>query len=848
MPKILWVHFGTIRMLITDKVYKAVSLDEYNQAKKIAISNLAFNYTAKTDQEKWDLILPKLGELVPASQTRPQFIRALEAFQNARKVGNANLFNLSLHDCLDYFENFYFLYATEDKKFKLNIVQKSKLLEAIQDAMGTCETGINTRFEMVLQLYRTDLDWVTNCLSKQRYELVNLLHERCNAEYRIQGAYGVHVLSIMNQEAETAGFGLNIEHKIFDIHEHNIQSSLRLNVSKSTLQTYFKEHAPRVFKENYEERILETLSQHLLFELNELYQPDDGPWDTQGRTLVGADIAAFNTFIEDRLGFEGAGGELGEFNDAYTTFTLKPKAEFFTLLRGFVQQKLIRDGYHVPFDSLTGEIASDFKNLKLKNGVTVAALLEVNEAIVACNTETMKACHATLIKHADVVLQHPDLLLSRVKHNPKLLSVLPKALTNDAYFLKHAVLTVDGLLAEAIEAKNQAEMLRLKAVLVHLVKHDKAYLKHCSTDIGKALFQDFSRYQAVNKECALAVLKEEVPLGFSKTARFAQVLTPDELIDIINYRKQRNLRPLPYCNDVSILQTFQNELKAQGVTDWNTKGLAALKSQASERVRLGLDKPHLGGDSAVKYLAKHDFWFVAMARHQYAHTGQFKTLNQALFLLKHCAELLAEILWHLTKIMLTFVAGFVVAVYVCMLIDLIPLMITLPLFILGLSAFALSQLTANRDLAAAASIVSLVCACIIALDQLIIKLTIAAVFYQGADMMPVAGEFFDAMCVFFMRAFDMFFSDNPAYAPDAADDEKTQCDKAIAGLAVAGDDYSRPKLNVLMDLQEKIDTDSGPGEHLTKRYSFFCGGTEQERSFNEVVDMAPEDVCLFASA
>ena len=82
----------------------------------------------------------------------------------------------------------------------------------------------------------------------------------------------------------------------------------------------------------------------MLFEINELYQPVNGvSWDKEGRTLEDEDITAFNKFIEERLGVDGIGPQLADF-DADYKFTLKPRAEFFALLRGFVQEKLIREG------------------------------------------------------------------------------------------------------------------------------------------------------------------------------------------------------------------------------------------------------------------------------------------------------------------------------------------------------------------------------------------------------------------------------------------------------------------------------------------------------------------------
>jgi|GEM_PF-2546778 len=834
-------------MLLTNKLYKEVSLDEYNAARKVEINNLSFTYSRQTDKEKWDFLLAKLAAVVPnqinSTLEGVGFKDALAKFQSQRKEGDANLFNLSLHDCLDYFENFYFLYTTEDKKFKLKGEQKNKLLELIFDAMGTCETGINTRFDMALKLYRTDLDWVTNHLSKQRYELVSGLHDRFNVEYNVGGAYQVHILNIMNREAEKARLGLHSEHAVFDIYEHRIP-----NVSKKDVQTYFKQHAPGIFKKDYDDQILETLSQHLLFEINELYQPVNGvSWDGAGRTLECEDITAFNKFIEERLGFDGAGAELGDLNDDDTQFTLKPRAEFFALLRGFVQTKLIRDGHHIPMDGISDASDADLKNVRLKNGITVAALKEVNQAIVGCNAETKRACRATLIKHADVVLQYPDLLLLHVKTNPELLSILPKVLTRDAYFLEQAVSTVDALLADAINAEDNDEIGHLRALLLRLVRHDKSYLNQCTSTMGREFFEQYTDAKANNKEQALEGLKQDAVLGFSKTARLAQGLTPDELIEIIRYRKQHHLPPLPYCNDASGVEEFKQQLGEQRIANWNADGLAALRSQASDCVRLGTDKQERGGDSALKYLAKNDLWFMAMARHQQANTGPFKTFGQGWFSLMQVILHLLAVLWELTKIILTFVIGVCLAVLALITIDMLPPVIFLSIFFVSIGALLLAQVLENRELAFVATAVGFIGFALLAFDQIIIQLTVLLVAYQSYFYLaPVAIDFYDTFALFFTRAFAIFYDDDSGYTPNTADDELLACDKVIADIAIDGYDVSLEKVDALINIQNKIAKDDEPGDHLNKPYCFFYHNEERNVSFNDVVAMAPEDERLFA--
>ena len=897
-------------MLPTDKIYKLVSLNEYNEAKKTAIK-LAFNYAGKTDEEKWDLIHTKFLQLIPQSEfTTRTTVRKpdgtavknpdgsneenpskWEKFQSDRKTGDANLFNISLHDCLDYFENFYFLYTTEEEKFKLNTAQKAKLLEGIQDAMGMCETGISTRFEMVLQLYRTDLDWVTNCLSKQRYELLHRLHDKYNAEHNIRDDLQVHILRIMTQEAEASNLGLKAEHSINDIYDN------LLNFNNADIRKYFRKHAAPLFKTEYEANILDTLSQHLLFEINEIYQPlNRGNWAVQGRTLEGEDITAFNKFIDDRLGFIGAGGELGDFdNDECTAFTLKPKAEFFKLLTGFVEQKLTRDGHYIPFHKLTRKFESELQGLRLKQGVTASALIEINEAILTCNADHMKTCRAALMKHTHVLLQYPELLLSRIKKDDmSLLLSLPKVLISDAYFLEHAVARLDVLLTEVIRTGDSQHQMRLTKQLLRLVKHDKTYLKQCSESVQNliavkkvlapftsqenlrniytakrnqvpvalenltdlSLITSSSLYSPVSEKQetefykveAIAALAKNTHVGFSQTARFAQVLTPRILIKIIEYRTENNLPALPYCNDVSGLERFQAELLKQNIKGWSKNGLNAIKKQASEHVRLGYDESVYGADSAAKSLTKTDFWFVAMARHQHAHSGGFKSFEQVWKMLAHNLKLMADFLMRIAEMLATLIAGIVMLVLLFALINSIPPVIYWSICLLSIFGVYFAQQANDRFLSQVLLVSSLISSFILMAPYIALAVALYSNYTQYLELEPVANVFFDASHVFFVRMYEVFFPGTPTHTPQQTDDEQAQCDETVADITVSDENTSQEKIDALMTLQDKMMADKEPGAHAAKRYAFFdCRGKERFLSFKDVAQMAPEEDMSFSA-
>jgi len=564
-------------------------------------------------------------------------------------------------------------------------------------------------------------------------------------------------------------------------------------------------------------------------------------------------IAAFNKYIEDRLGFAGAAVELGDFNDDWTQFTLKPRAEFFELLKGFVQEKINREAYFLTLDNLNQYSLSDLKNFNFPHGVTAKALIEVNQAILACdaqNLETIKVCRAALIKHAQVVLNYPDLVLERAKTNPVLLSNLPKVLTSDAHFLEQAVVATDALLEQARETDEQR---RLSSLLLRLVKHDKSYLNQCSSTQAQEFLNDHRNNQAQYKQEAIDQLKHTEVLGFSQTARLAQKLTPDELINVIQTRKENNLSALPFCHDVLALEEFKQALGREHVAQWNTRGLASVRSDACQRVRLGEEKPVNGGDSALTYLAKHELWFVAMARHLYAHTGQFKTLAQFWFIFKQWLMRLGEILAHLTLDILIFVCGvglgFMVHLWIDLLLAMMPTSVLLVILVLFLTFLGLEQVLENRTFSIAAQAYMTIFACVFGLDGMILSLTIMMIGYHVTTYMrPVLDEFYTLSAFIFTRAMAMFSSDEFAYTPDTTANEVMACDKMIADLAVGGDDHAMEKIDALVMLQDQIRSDDEPGEHLNKRYTFFTYGEERALSFNEVVDMSSEEAYFLAVA
>jgi hypothetical protein len=434
-------------MLPTNQLYKLMSLTEYNEAKQVYIKATASNYHDKSVAERWDIVMERMKKLAPEMDEK------FENFRKTRKETDASLFNLSLADCLNYFENFAFLYETKDERFKLSVSERKKLLEAVDDAMGTCETGISTRFETVLQQFRTDLNWVTNLLSKFRYQLIIGIQDGYNEKYHVGDALKTHTLKRMTYLASDT-YGVPIEHTMTDVYAHL--------TDRNQIASYFNRNAPRVFTQEYEETIVEMLAQDLLSQIQKLYCPDEFNWDEEGLVIPASDVSEFCKFVMgNRLGLSpevpySVLGTLddedemdGRPHDPTYSFTLKNKGETLELLRELVTKKLIKEKYFVPFDEVTNANIKNIKDVRLR-GIELYDLVQLNEAML--NSAQNPAAAAKLLqRHSGVILNYPELFLGAFEKNPKLLNYLPRTLKNNEYFLEKIIPIVDKLLVAGVE-------------------------------------------------------------------------------------------------------------------------------------------------------------------------------------------------------------------------------------------------------------------------------------------------------------------------------------------------------------------------------------------------------------
>jgi len=463
-----------MNMLPTQKLYQLMKLDEYNEELQRSISSLSENYAQKSVEEKWDLLLEKFQVIALAATAN---VGSYVSFQAARKNTSNGTYNLTLEKCLMFFENLHFLYTTEDPRFKLSKAQKKLLLEAINDAMGTCETGISLRFELVLQQYRTDLDWVIDALSKTRSLLVVRLQSEYNSINKISPSLQVHVLKLMTKLAIARGLGIKIENQIEDAH-----ASL---INEQEITQYFNQNYLKVFTEEYDEVIVDILSQDLVLKLQDLFCPN---WATTAVEIPSERVEELTRFINDRIALddenirkalgenEGILYKLGELSDDSLKFKIKTRDEVLVIIRSLIKQKLVVERFFIPFEEVRSDNSLVLNSLHLREGITSSLLIELNEAFLNYREDNAPLLGFQMETNSKVLLQYPGLLLSHIARQPELLSLVPKSLKKNAYFTEKTLSALDEALLIAINDENELNIEELTSHILRIVKNDADYL------------------------------------------------------------------------------------------------------------------------------------------------------------------------------------------------------------------------------------------------------------------------------------------------------------------------------------------------------------------------------------
>ena len=557
-------------MLPTQNLYQTVDRTQYEAIKQRHINaSLPGRYDLLSlNRDKWQALMNQFVISMPDdANTIRNFCQArLDTVEGPSKI--------RLADCINYFEQFYFLYTTTDPLFKLNQAEKNALKVLLLEGMGyACEPGKQERFESALVLYRRDTNWINGRLSQARYHVLEGLAERCNQALAIPDGHSPHTIKFMKGLAEEMQLGIDREAALTDIYRID-----RVGITK-----YFRSHYRADFHA-YEACAADDLSQQLLNEFTDFLRGkvNTTQWEQEGIIIPFPLMVEFNRFFESKS-FDAVMGDLRDDSDD-ENLKLKKKADFFTGLRSLIKKKLLENGYYVSMANLH---ALPSENLPLlptwHRGVSMQDLVAVAKAIENA-TPNLSATH----NQCRLILsQYPRVLLLSFERKPERLSAFPVA------------------------------------------------------------FQEEIK--------SLSVLYGAGPVSALKLMRsLAQRVTPAELLMIVQYRRQNDLSPLPYCEH---LEAFHQELTTAGIV-WAANGDSAVKAQA--QAVPGIDTA-LHEASAVGYLARTDHWYMALVLHHHANQLAFQTWAQFFKrlqkIMKAVVQSLAAILTLLALVLALIVVG-----------------------------------------------------------------------------------------------------------------------------------------------------------------------------------------------
>lgn len=619
-------------MLANQKLYKLVTLKEYNKTLKHFLNNLTSGYGKLSDKKKWEIIIDKL---ISFRKDNEQFTAVITAFKNSVLNTSNNSFTLSLSNCVHYFENYCFLIATDNPTYKLSNYQKDKIFEAILDAVNTCETGKNTRFEYVLQLYRSDSEWITDTLSKARYQIISRLANQYCAVNRIASVLDPHVLKIMTEYASEKGYGIKIDKRIVDIH--------MVQVSQNKITLFFDREAPLAFTFEYEDLVIQMLTHHVISKIQECFCPKGSNLSNTNTPLSPVMMYEFKRLIEDLIGDYPITPlvDSEEDQEENVTYSLKKYPEMYASLSEYIQQKLEKEEYITSYEALN---KNNIKNVRIRNNVTHSNLLELNEILKKATTQ-LSQHRLILLNHRllRTCLLYPELLLHYFEKNPNIEPILPKQFKTNPLYLNKILTILDKKIQFAIDKRNEYDIRIFSEMILKLIQFNPQFLDTLSetvknnTIVKSILKNQIAFINNMSIEKMTHELETNETINFSRVLLLSQSINPNQFIRIIEQRQRCNLKPLPFCNDVNIIKEFIASLKQQKIL-WNDSEnhYQKAKQQAHETYCFDLDNSDIDTKTALTFLAEKKAWLLAAISYsKFKQTAKFFELIKSLRVASH---------------------------------------------------------------------------------------------------------------------------------------------------------------------------------------------------------------------
>lgn len=863
--------------LPTKKLYTVPDGQAYLAAKTAYLNEGLPNYANKTLIEKWQFLIEGMkGKFVREEMPILSGVQIdietcnqrFEQFKTQRQNTSVSYYNLSLEQCVSYFEDFYFIYTTDSPQYRLRVAEKRDFIKSILEAMGHCETGINGQFYAVLQAYQKDTNWILAENTKARCEIIKRLSDEYNLKHHIGDALSIHTFDRMVALANNEGLGIPKKETILDAYGWLS--------NKKAIKEFFAQHQAHNFQ-HYEKTLETTLSTHIFSELVVVLPGINAQqWETQAVDISLADVNALGQFLTNYFPVISEGKQalfLINDEDSFSAeCKLKSKPECIALLRDLIKQKLLSDGYFVNLTTVVSNRNRD-DLLKLHNGISMEMFLHFYKVL------HQEEQNEIGYKQGELLLNtYPDLLYPILRRQPEVITKV-KPWIKSSLLTDELLRILEDELTKAINEKNKQKIDSLLRSLLNLIHPNCDYITQISphilanpqvqatlletdgTFLGYLLentwsednirvaektnsrirgiltavqnrdtwadlqvHDDMSLLQKVKKITSVSANREltNTPnVDIQTFMHLVKEITPLELVSIITERKTRGLSPLPFCNAsnvVSMLKTFQKAASTLG-NEWAEQGYLAIKRKACVRQRDSM----IEGD-AIAYLARSNDWFIGFIQYQQQRIKSSYILENSKQFLKALGKAILFVialylLWHMTWAILPSIITFLdnYAVYIVL---------------TWLAGHIINIRLRNRLLATVNFL----------LDRMLVLDGVFLALMFGLAMLAVKAIY--NQLVEFLRIIPFVVetleqrSQAPAYFSNehSAQGWEEQCDKIIRRLQIQDEPAAEQKSIILLKIKERIAEEDNPhdAQLLYKKYPIIYQNREYQVSFAEV--------------
>lgn len=863
--------------LPTKKLYSVLDDSAYQQAKSEHLATLFPGYANKTLFEKWKLLIdgmkdrftsqemPVISEGTPPVAVQLTTETCKERFENfriARQNTSVSYYNLTLEQCVAYFEDFCFLYTIQNPNYKLRNAEKISLIKSILEAMGHCETGINGRFYAVLQEHQKDTNWIASEITKARCEALRRLGQTYNTQRNIDDALNIHTFDTLVDFANADGLGIPQKEKIWDI--------FAFLMNKRDLKNFFNKQRSRHFQD-YERQLETTLQTHIFSELILAIPNINTPqWGTHATVISEDEITDFTQFMSNYFPVigDGATDHFIVPNDEYTECKIKSKPECITLIRDMIRRKLIADEYYV---DITAAQERDRGNLlKLHNDLTIEKLLNYMRALNQEEHNPIAQRQAELL-----INTYPELLYQAIRRQPEFLNTV-KPWIKSTLHTDQLIKIFDEELIKTITQGDQQKIIQLVDNLFTLIHPDCDYILQLSPEVlanphvmtalfakdggflayfpqnmwgqyedlafatnsfamrsmgallinpnllpNSSTLSSMQKVQQLNRLRAIKDLTQTPHIDIQTFGHMVRHITPQDLVNIIRKRKHNRLISLPFCSAKNIersLEKFYTAAKTLG-NEWEENNYLALKKKACERQR----DYSIEGDE-IAYIARSSGWFMGFVQYQQNRVKSANIWAQTKMYLKALVRVilymaLLYMMWHFTWIALPYFSAFSNA-------------ISVPGPIFWLASTLINVRLRHRGLATFNYIVWH----LITLDWQFLKAMF--IFMLASIYMLVQSAVQFLKIVPFVIETLIQVIDTPAYFRVAQTEQPwlEKCDQIICRLKLQDEPAAEQKAILLQTIKDRFAMEERPNDEqlVHKKYPVTYQGRVYEVSFSEV--------------